>query len=160
MVGQMAIEHWGIDPARVVLENRSTNCAENATLARMKLERLGSRLGTLLLLQDPTMQRRTHASFRQAFRDLPDTVLVNFPTLVPRVLAQGGALRFDDLEPESLWPMERFVSLVMGEIPRLRDDERGYGPKGRGFIPHVEIPPEVEAAHARLLRALGKMERG
>lgn len=38
----------------------------------------------------------------------------------------------------------------MGEIPRLRDDADGYGPNGRGFIAHVDIPPEVEAAFAEL----------
>lgn len=34
----------------------------------------------------------------------------------------------------------------MGEVPRLRDDAEGYGPLGKGFIAHVEVPPEVEAA--------------
>jgi hypothetical protein len=46
--------------------------------------------------------------------------------------------------------MERFVSLILGEIPRLRDDERGYGPKGRGFIAHVDVPDGVLAAFSRL----------
>ena len=32
----------------------------------------------------------------------------------------------------------------MGEVPRLRDDEHGYGPLGRGFIAHVDVPDEVE----------------
>jgi hypothetical protein len=49
------------------------------------------------------------------------------------------------------WPRERWISLVMGEVPRLRDDELGYGPRGRGFIAHVELPDEVAAAHASLL---------
>jgi hypothetical protein len=46
------------------------------------------------------------------------------------------------------------VSLVMGEVPRLRDDGLGYGPRGRGFIAHIEVPAEVEAAHQRLRRTL------
>lgn len=41
-------------------------------------------------------------------------------------------------------------SLALGEIPRLRDDENGYGPRGRGFIAHVDIPEAVEAAWRRL----------
>ena len=40
-----------------------------------------------------------------------------------------------------------------GEVPRLRDDEQGYGPRGRGFIAHVDVPDDVEAAHASLLAA-------
>lgn len=34
-------------------------------------------------------------------------------------------------------------ALYLGEIPHLRDDENGYGPLGKNFIAHVEIPPEV-----------------
>lgn len=49
-----------------------------------------------------------------------------------------------------VWRMERFVSLVLGEVPRLRDAPGGYGPKGLAFIDHVDLPPEVEAAHAWL----------
>ena len=31
----------------------------------------------------------------------------------------------------------------MGEIPRLTDNATGYGPKGKNYIAHVEIPTEV-----------------
>jgi hypothetical protein len=55
--------------------------------------------------------------------------------------------------------MERFVSLVMGEIPRLRNDENGYGPNGRGYIVAVDIPPAVEAAYDRLLGPFGDRVR-
>jgi hypothetical protein len=49
-----------------------------------------------------------------------------------------------------VWRVERFMSLLLGEIPRLRDAPGGYGPTGSGFIDHVDIPWEVEAAHAWL----------
>ena len=42
--------------------------------------------------------------------------------------------------------MDRYLSLIAGELPRLRDDETGYGPRGRDFIVHVDIPADVEAA--------------
>lgn len=35
----------------------------------------------------------------------------------------------------------------MGEIPRLRDDENGYGPNGKNFIAHVNIPDEIKEAY-------------
>ncbi|MGN1179681.1 MAG: hypothetical protein ACI4SD_00600 [Suilimivivens sp.] len=38
----------------------------------------------------------------------------------------------------------------MGEIPRLRDNEDGYGPKGKNYIAHVDIPVEVESAFEKL----------
>jgi len=39
----------------------------------------------------------------------------------------------------------------MGEVPRLRDDEQGYGPRGRNFIVHVDFPAEIEAAWRTML---------
>ena len=38
----------------------------------------------------------------------------------------------------------------MGEIPRLSDDIDGYGPKGTGYIAHVDIPEEVMTAFNHL----------
>ena len=34
--------------------------------------------------------------------------------------------------------------------PRLTDDAHGYGPRGKGFIAHVDIPPEVQRAFGTL----------
>lgn len=53
-------------------------------------------------------------------------------------------------EEQGVWSVDRYISLLLGEIPRLRDDPSGYGPKGKGFIDHVDIPIEVEEAHAWL----------
>lgn len=46
--------------------------------------------------------------------------------------------------------MERYISLLLGEIPRLRDDENGYGPRGKDFIAHVEIPQGITNAFNEL----------
>lgn len=51
---------------------------------------------------------------------------------------------------QGVWEVDRYLSLLLGEIPRLRDDGSGYGPKGKNFIDHVDIPSEVERAWARL----------
>ncbi|KAL5358891.1 hypothetical protein BJX96DRAFT_147420 [Aspergillus floccosus] len=105
---------------------------------------------SLVVVQDPTMARRTAASFEAAFG--PGVEVRSWPTFVPRVRDDGGELVYDvpGVAAERLWPMPRFLGLIMGEIPRLRDDEDGYGPRGRGFIGHVEIPGEVEGAWKRL----------
>jgi uncharacterized SAM-binding protein YcdF (DUF218 family) len=118
-----------------LLERESTNCGNNVTLAREVVLAAGLRPRTVALVQDPTMQRRMDAVFRLVW---PDAVAVNRPG--PR---RG---RFG-------WPPDRWVSLVMGEVPRLRDDADGYGPRGRGFLAHVDIPVDVEAAYAALLAA-------
>lgn len=120
----------------VVLETRSTNCGNNITFAEALADGLGLRAQIVALVQDPTMQRRMDARFR-------------------RTWALRGAVALNRPGPDSrgAWPWHRWVSLVMGEVPRLRDDADGYGPRGRDFIAHVDVPAAVEAAHRALLSA-------
>jgi hypothetical protein len=50
--------------------------------------------------------------------------------------------------------MNRFLGLILGEIARLRDDEMGYGPRGKGFIGHVDVPDAVLDAYSRLEKSV------
>jgi hypothetical protein len=120
----------------VLLETRSTNCGSNITLAEQVAAQHGLRPRTVALVQDPTMQRRMDARFR-------------------RTWSLGAATAVNRPGPDSrdVWPWHRWVSLVMGEVPRLRDDREGYGPRGRDFIAHVDLPTEVEIAYQSLLAA-------
>jgi uncharacterized SAM-binding protein YcdF (DUF218 family) len=118
-----------------LVERESRNCGDNVVLARDVVLDAGLAPRTVALVQDPTMQRRMDAVFRLVW---PDAVAVNRPG--PRTGRHA-------------WPHDRWVSLVMGEVPRLRDDPHGYGPAGAGFQAHVDVPPEVEAAYAALLAA-------
>ena len=68
-----------------------------------------------------------------------------------RVVVRDGRLAYAE-EPAGMWDVDRYRALLMGEVPRLRDDEEGYGPRGAGFIAHVDVPDEVERAW-ELLRA-------
>lgn len=48
-----------------------------------------------------------------------------------------------------MWDIHRYLSLLMGEIVRLQDNEEGYGPKGKNFLDHIDIPQDVlDAFHA------------
>jgi uncharacterized SAM-binding protein YcdF (DUF218 family) len=123
------------------LEEAATNCGENA---RLSLDLLGERPGRVLVVQDPTMQRRTHASFEHHAG--PGTEVRSWAPFVPTAAARAG-----------VWSAERFASLVLGEVRRLRDDAQGYGPRGAGFIGHVDVPPAVQAAADRLaVRGAGR----
>jgi hypothetical protein len=126
----------------VLLETRSTNCGDNVTLAEEVAERHGLRPRTVALVQDATMQRRMDARFRRRW------------TL-------GGARAVNRPGPDSrdAWPWQRWIALVLGEVPRLRDAARGYGPRGRDFIAHVEVPEAVDAAHRAILGARPDWER-
>jgi uncharacterized SAM-binding protein YcdF (DUF218 family) len=130
----------------IEIEARSTNCGGNAKETRAELANLGWSVESLTLVQDPTMQRRTDATFRKVWEDQPKVRFVNRAPFVPKAIATDAGL---DVEPQA-WPFDRFLSLILGEIPRLRDDENGYGPRGRGYLVHVDIPHSVEAAFQTL----------
>jgi hypothetical protein len=102
------------------------------------------------------MQCRTHASFERAWRGKADVEFISFAPFVPQAAAssQGDW----ELMPEA-WSRTRFMSLILGEIPRLIDAPTGYGPKGKDYIEHVEIPPAVLEAHTRLDQAFGTITR-
>jgi len=151
----LLVRRHGIDPQPILVETESTNCGANAEEAHRLLRERGRRPADVLLVQDPTLQRRTWASFRRVWGAERPPRFHNGPTFVPRVEVEVGTLVFE--QPERLGSMERFVSLVMGEVPRLRNDEHGYGPPGRGYIVAVDIPPAVEAAYDRLLGAFGDL---
>jgi uncharacterized SAM-binding protein YcdF (DUF218 family) len=150
ILADMAHLVWNIDPSRILIEAESTNSGENARFSRDLLEREGCSPSTFLIVQDPTMQRRADATFRHVWNDRRDVTFLNWPSFGPQVTLDGGGLQFASNDASGLWSMDHFLTLVMGEIPRLRDDSHGYGPKGRGFIVHVDIPEQVEAAYRHL----------
>ena len=58
-----------------------------------------------------------------------------------------------------MWDIDRYVNLLMGEIPRLTDDANGYGPNGKNFIAHVDIPEKVKMAFEELKKIYGEDTR-
>jgi hypothetical protein len=149
---------------RVLVEDQSTNCGANAVKTRKVLDEAGlASIRTCIVVQDPTMSLRTKASFEKVFEDLPVLQRPRFlacPIVVPGVHAVDEQLEYvldpvGKLRTEDLWEMKRLCELLVGEITRLKDDENGYGPMGKGFIGHVDVPVEVEAAANRVREALG-----
>ena len=146
VIAEILERHRGVHPARISTEEQATNCGENAELS---LRILTGRPGTasVLLVQDPTMQRRTHASFDHHQRLLGTGFeVVSQAPFVPLVRSDGVGGRTGD----PAWTLERYASLTLGEVRRLHDGEEGYGPRGAGFIDHVDVPDEVLAAAGRL----------
>lgn len=130
------------------LEKRSTNCGNNITYLLDLLRDKGLSCRSIILTQDATMQRRMDAGMRM---QAPDVRIINYAAYRTEVMEDGAGLTYCE-DIEGMWDVERYISLLMGEIPRLRDDEEGYGPRGKGFIGHVDIPGEVESAFAVLRR--------
>ncbi len=130
-----------------LLEHDSTNCGANArnAVALLRARRLPHR--RVILIQDATMQQRAGAAFR--LHADPETVLINYASHQTTVTLTGGLLTYQ-APPEGMWPVDRYVTMLMGEVPRLTDDANGYGPAGRGYTAHVDVPPEVRRAFTYL----------
>lgn len=155
---------------KVLIEDHSTNCGANAVETRKVLERNGI-TGPLscIVVQDPTMSLRTIASFEKAYEDLPVAERPIFkacPVFVPETRMESGMLEYvvevkdqlrDELKlrREDLWEKQRFCELLVGEVTRLKDDENGYGPNGKRFIGHVDVPDGVVQAARRVKEVFG-----
>ena len=139
VVAEILRRHLDVPAEAIATEEHATNCGENAELS-LRLLATTPDVRSVLLVQDPTMQRRTHASFDHHQRRQGMSVeVVSFAPFVP---TDG-----------SVWGHERFVGLLLGEVRRLHDDEHGYGPRGAGFIDHVDVPDDVLAAAERTAQA-------
>jgi uncharacterized SAM-binding protein YcdF (DUF218 family) len=145
--------------SKVLIEDKSTNCGANALQSRKVLEAAGVPTPrTCIIIQDPTMALRTVTSFQKTYSDLETPpMFLSCPVFVPQVQVMASEFQYlvGGVSGTELWQTGRFFDLIMGEIPRLRDNEAGYGPKGKGFITHVDISEEVENAWQRLENVLG-----
>ena len=150
VLGDIGVQFFGLLPEQMLLETGSTNCGDNAVQARRVLGQAGDVHTHILLTQDPLMQLRTDASFRHVWRDRPDITFTSWPVFTPQLERSGDGLRFAGFDNQHLWSLPRFASLLLGEIPRLRNAPGRYGPRGAGFIAKVEIPAEIEEIYTRL----------
>jgi DUF218 domain-containing protein len=135
-----------------LLERESTNCGSNVELCLRLLRERGVPHARLVLVQDATMQQRMDAGFRRWLG--PEAEIVNFAAYAVDVVPDGDRLVYDR-GVRGMWDLPHYVSLLLGEIPRLTDDEHGYGPNGRGFIAHVDVPDEVRRAFEEVRREFG-----
>ena len=128
------------------IETKSTNCGNNITFLLDLLEKEKIVCNHMILSQDATMQYRMEMGMRK-YR--PDMNIINFATYHAIVQEQKGILNYKT-DIWGMWDIERYISLLLGEITRLRDDENGYGPRGKDFIAHVDIPQNVADAFEEL----------
>jgi uncharacterized SAM-binding protein YcdF (DUF218 family) len=145
---------YGLEPD--LLECNSTNCGNNITYLINLLKENEISFKSIILSQDATMQLRMDAGLRKYLDG--DIQIINYAVYAAKVIAKNDSLRYEKAI-WGMWDIERYISLLMGEIPRLSDDENGYGPKGKGFIAHVEIPTEVRHAFADLCEKYPELVR-
>jgi uncharacterized SAM-binding protein YcdF (DUF218 family) len=147
---------YGID--EILLERNSTNCGNNVTYALelMKQNKLCPQ--NMIIVQDATMQCRMDAGFRK-YLENEEIQLINFASYKVKVEVRNEKLVVDSSDLWGMWDIERYISLLLGEIPRLLDTVSGYGPEGKGYIAHVEVPVKVIKAFEELKMDYGALVR-
>lgn len=85
------------------------------------------------------MQRRMEMGLRK-YRP-QGMEIINYAAYQAEVVAQGSQLTYREVIP-GMWTVDWYVNLLMGEIPRLTDNDAGYAPNGKNYIAHDDIPPE------------------
>jgi uncharacterized SAM-binding protein YcdF (DUF218 family) len=149
ILSQIIVKNENVEKNKIIIESKSTNCGSNAQEALKLLKAVGEVPKSIILMQDPAMQLRSHASFLKEWGE--EKTIISYSPFIPMLVTSEDDCQFANGEICGLWTMDRFIDLIMGEIPRLKDDENGYGPRGRGYIVHVDIPQEVINAYERLL---------
>jgi len=138
------------------IEYKSTNCGNNITNLLALLREQGIDCHSIILSQDATMQRRMEAGLRKYCTT--DTIIINYATYQATVITKDNCFTFEE-DIWGMWDIERYISLLMGEIPRLSDNIDGYGPNGKNYIAHVEIPMEVREAFEVMKAEIGDFAR-
>lgn len=110
----------------------------------------------MILSQDSSMQKRMDAVLRKYITE--DVTMINYATYSVNVLCSGDELCYEK-EIHGMWTIDRYIHLLMGEIPRLTDDVNGYGPNGKNFIAHVDIPEIVKSSFEELKFVYGYKTR-
>ena len=139
------IHHYGLQAD--CLEIRSTNCGNNITYLLDLLRENNVDFKSIILSQDATMQHRMEAGLKKYAGN--DVQIINYAVYAVKVVVKNAKLSYEQ-DIWGMWEMERYISLLMGEIPRLSDDENGYGPKGTNYIAHVDMPSEIRQAFYEL----------
>ena len=127
----------GVPADDIVIENRSTNTGENVAFTRVLLEKRGLAPRSFILVQKPYMERRSYATFRKVWPEMPVIVTspqVSFDDYIERYT--NAALSPDDV-----------VSIMVGDLERVK----AYPDKG--FQIPQDIPDAVWDAFTELVAA-------
>lgn len=138
------LQEHGVKAEDILLECTSTNTGANAMHMKELLDAANCSIQSMLLLQDPMLQLRTFATYQKVF---PDTLIHSYAIFQPDILEDGTPKQ--DMYKD-LWDRKRFLSLLIGEMQRVYDDENGYGPRGKAYMLHVDVPEELRDAQVRV----------
>jgi uncharacterized SAM-binding protein YcdF (DUF218 family) len=126
-------EAKGVPRDRMLLEARATHTGENVSFSRELLAERGIHPRRVIAVQKPYMERRTLATFGQRWPEVE--VIVTSPQIPFEDYPRTGITR-DDV-----------IHIMLGDLQRLMV----YAEKG--WSARQDVPVEVQAAFARLVKA-------
>ena len=135
--------------------SRSSNCGNNIANLIALLEEKNITWKSIILCQDATMQHRMEAGLHKY---ASEKLIINYASYQAKVCYQEAELQYQ-IQIHGMWKIDRYINLLMGEIPRLTDNAEGYGPNGKKFICHVDIPENVREAFELLKTVYGEETR-
>lgn len=138
------------------LEIHSTNCGNNITNLLKLLKEKNITFKNIIISQDATMQLRVEAILKKYLSE--NIKIISFAAYSAKVCVKDGKPCFEN-DIFGMWDIDRYITLLMGEIPRLTDDKNGYGPKGAGYTAHIDIPEDVKNAFFVLKQIYGDKVR-
>lgn len=151
---EIAKRNEDIPEEDILIEEKSTNSGENSMFSLKLLGEMGIPHKNIILIQDPLLQLRSYATLKN-YLTKEDMNILSFSPFIP-FLKEDFKLG-NPQEICGMWTFNRYIELIIGEIPRLRDDKQGYGPNGKGYIAHVDIPKEIEESYNLILESFSSL---
>lgn len=133
----LAKDKYQIESSSIYMDKTSTNTSENINNAIRILKDHAIKDQNVILIQDPILQKRSYVTALDFFDH--SQKIVNYAPIIPKLDSDGNIVN----DIPYLWEGKRLYELALGEVYRLRDDENGYGPNGKGFLRHVDVPEKV-----------------
>lgn len=130
LFARIAVEK-GVPAEKILIENRSTNTGENIRLVRQLLQEKSLDPQTFIVVQKPYMERRSLATFEQAWPGK------NFVVTSPQISFE--AYPTDDITSEQV------INIMVGDLQRIKL----YPAKG--FQTYQDIPDDVWHAYEKLV---------
>lgn len=149
IIADLFYEKYVLPNNSILIENESTNCGENALFSLKLAKKKGIHPKTVILMQDSSMQLRMDATYKKEWREC-NTKFIGYAAYIAHVIIKNDELTFEDNNLWGMWNMKNYITLLLGEIPRLHDTSSGYGPNGENHIIHVDIPDKVIEAFENL----------
>ncbi len=134
IMADTVVDWYGFDKTEIITENKSTNTGENINFTFETLKKRNIMPKSIILIQDPILQMRSFLTLKKYINTNGlDTQIINFAPFVPTFHTD-----------KEIRGMKRFISLLYGEIYRLKDDV--YGPLGSGFIEKCHVDERTKKA--------------